>query len=212
MEWLEKYRGASQAEIITQSWRRAAGRIVPTVCTRARGLAALAAILAAATMVCEAPDRFSLNPADKSPVEITWEAPLDQPQLLEAITLQLDSTPYREDIPLDRELQAVLWEVCEAHGVPLPLALGLIEEESHFQPATISSKGAYGLCQLNPKYFPDDLDPAGNIAAGIAWLGELLEQHGDTAAALRAYNLGHDDGDRVFANAVLAAAEKWEEG
>lgn len=174
--------------------------------------AALAALLAAATMVCEAPDRASLNPADKSPVEITWEAPLDQPQLLEAITLQLDSTHYREDIPLDQELQAVLWETCEAHGVPLPLALGLIEKESNFQPAAVSRNGAYGLCQLNPSYFPDNLDPAGNIAAGVAWLGELLKQHGDTAAALRAYNLGHDDGDRVFADAVLAAAEKWEEG
>ena len=150
------------------------------------------------------------QPEDKPPVEITWEAPLDQPQLLEAITLQLELDPYREDIPLDRELQAALREACEEHSVPVSLALGLIEEESHFQPDVVSSKGAYGLCQLNPKYFPADLTPAENISAGVAYLGELLERHGDTEAALRAYNLGWDDGDRVFADAVLAAAERWE--
>ena len=66
--------------------------------------------------------------ADKPPVELTWEAPLDQPQLLEAITLQLEPAPYWEDVPLDRELQAVLWEACEEHGVPVSLALGLIGE------------------------------------------------------------------------------------
>ena len=121
------------------------------------------------------------------------------------------AAPYREDVPLSWELQAALREACEEHSVPVSLALGLIQEESHFHLDVVSSKGAYGLCQLNPKYFPSDLTPAENIAAGVAWLGELLERHGDTAAALRAYNLGWDDGDRVFADAVLAAAERWEE-
>lgn len=89
------------------------------------------------------------------------------------------------------------------------LALGLIEEESGFDPEAVSARGAYGLCQLNPKYFPEGLSPAENIAAGVEWLGELLEVHGDPAAALRAYNLGYDDGDRLFSDAVLAAAERW---
>ena len=178
-----------------------------------RCLAALAGILAAVSVCYELTDGASHRAAqevDKPPVELTWEAPLDQPQLLEAITLQLEPDPYREDVPLDQELQAVLWETCEAHGVPVSLALGLIQEESYFQTDTVSGKGAYGLCQLNPRYFPADLTPAENITAGIAYLGELLEQYGDAAAALRAYNLGYDDGDRVFANAVLAAAERWE--
>lgn len=148
---------------------------------------------------------------DKPPAVLTWEAPMDQAQLLEAITLQLEPDPYRKDVPLDQELQAALWAACEEHGVPVPLALGLIEEESNFQTDAVSGKGAYGLCQLNPKYFPAGLDPAGNIAAGVAWLGELLEQYENPAAALRAYNLGYDDGDRVFSDAVLAAAERWEE-
>ena len=178
-----------------------------------RCLAALAALWLVTGLlgkVLEGGEAPAPQPEDKPPVEITWEAPLEEPRLLEAITLQLEQNPYREDVPLDRELQAVLWEVCKGNGVPASLALGLIEEESHFQTDVVSGKGAYGLCQLNPKYFPDDLDPAENISAGVAYLGELLERYGDTAAALRAYNLGWDDGDRVFADAVLAAAERWE--
>ena len=134
---------------------------------------------------------------------------MDQPQLLEAMAVQLEPAPYWKDVPLDRELQAALWEACEEHGVSFSLALGLIEVESGFDPEIVSPKGAYGLCQLNPKYFPTDLSPSENIAAGIGWLGELLERYGDTAAALRAYNLGYDDGDRQFADAVLATLEKW---
>ena len=176
--------------------------------------AALLGILIAVTVCYELTDGAALREAqqeDKPSMEITWEAPIDQPQLLEAMQLQLEPDPYREDIPLDRELQAALRASCAESGVPVSLALGLIEEESGFDIDVVSRKGAYGLCQLNPKYFPRDLTPAENIAAGVGYLGELLEQHGDTAAALRAYNLGYDDGDRRFADAVLAAAERWKE-
>lgn len=178
-----------------------------------RSLAAVLALWLGVSLVVWGMDEAAYHAAeaDKPPVELTWEAPLDAPQLLEAVSVQLERDLYREDIPLDWELQAVLRESCEESGVPVSLALGLIEAESAFDPEIVSPKGAYGLCQLNPRYFPDDLTPAENIAAGIGWLGELLERHKDTAAALRAYNLGYDDGDRQFADAVLAAAERWEE-
>ena len=177
-------------------------------------LVALTGVLLTVTLSYELTDGAALRAAeqaDKPPMQFTWEAPLEQPQLLEAITLQLEPDGYRVDVPLDREIQAALRAACEESGVPVSLALGLIEAESAFDPEVVSSKGAYGLCQLNPRYFPDDLTPAENIAAGIGWLGELLERYEDSAAALRAYNLGYDDGDRQFANAVFAAAERWEE-
>ncbi len=188
-------------------------RRIPLSPTDRRCAAVLLGILLVPCVVYELTDGAAVRaslPEDKPPVEITWEAPLEQPQLLEAITLQLEPDPYREDVPLERELQAALREACKEHDVPVSLALGLIEEESHFQVDVVSGKGAYGLCQLNPKYFPNDLTPAENIRAGVGYLGELLERHGDPAAALRAYNLGWDDGDRRFASAVLTAAERWE--
>ena len=73
-----------------------------------------------------------------------------------------------------------------------------------------SKAGCYGLCQLNPTYFPADLDAHGNIAAGMEYLGDLLKKYGgDLPAALRAYNRGYDDGWRGYSNAVLANAAKW---
>lgn len=120
--------------------------------------------------------------------------------------------PHDPAIPLSPELQAALREACAEHGVPLALALGVIQVESRFQPDAVSREGCYGLMQLNPKYFPDKLSPADNLRAGIEYLGRLLGEHGDPAAALTAYNAGHDTGSRVYASVVLEAAEWWEAG
>lgn len=187
--------------------------IQPLSRTDKRCLAALAALWLVVGLVGEALDGGGspvVQEVDKPPVEITWEAPLEEPQLLEAITLQLELDPHREDIPLDRKLQETLWEACEESSVPISLALGLIETESGFQPEADNGL-CYGLCQLNRRYYPADLTPAENLQAGIAHLGELLERYGDSAAALTAYNAGHDTGSRTYAAAVLAAAEKWKE-
>ena len=119
--------------------------------------------------------------------------------------------PYDPDVPLSLDLQLVLDEACAEAGVPVALALGLIEVESGFQVDAVSPSGCVGLCQLNPRYFPDELSPADNLRAGVGYLGELLERHGDTAAALTSYNACHDTGARGYADAVLAAAERWEE-
>lgn len=114
------------------------------------------------------------------------------------------------DVPLDKPVAEALAESCEEYGVPLSLALGVIEVESGFQADAVSAEGCYGLCQLNPKYFPEGLSPADNVRHGMRFLGELLERHGDTAAALTAYNAGWDTGSRAYAQAVLAAAERWD--
>ena len=63
--------------------------------------------------------------------------------------------------------------------------------------------------QLNPRYFPADLPPEENIRVGVEYLGQLLARYSTVEAALTAYNAGHDTGKRGYANAVLAAAERW---
>lgn len=123
-------------------------------------------------------------------------------------TVAVETVTYREDIPMPAEHQAALYEACEANGVPLELALGLIYTESRFQ-ADADNGTSYGLCQLNRDYFPDGLSPEENIRAGVEYLGTLLEQYDTVDAALTAYNAGHDTGSRVYANAVLEAAEMW---
>lgn len=116
---------------------------------------------------------------------------------------------FREDVPLDYSLQDHLHTACEASNVPYHVALGLIEVESGFDPEAVSPAGCYGLCQLNPQYFPSGLTPAENIEAGMEYLGSLIDQYGDLGAALCAYHDGHDTGRRGYSNAVLEATERW---
>lgn len=116
---------------------------------------------------------------------------------------------FRDDVPLSFELQDVLHTACEANNVPYHVALGLIEVESGFNLEAVSPAGCYGLCQINPQYFPIGLTPAENIEAGMEYLGSLIDRYGDLGAALTAYNAGVDTGDRTYASAVLEAAEEW---
>lgn len=138
--------------------------------------------------------------------------PIDCTPLVAAMEA-MQEDPYREDIPLSRELQAVLRESCEVNGVALCDALGLIEVESGFQVDAVSREGCFGLCQLNPKYYPSDLTPAENIQAGVAHLASQIKRYdGDILAALTAYNAGHDTGSRSYAQKVMEASEKWGNG
>lgn len=123
-------------------------------------------------------------------------------------TLVPDKPAYDPAVPLAEDLQFILRAACEEHGVELALALGVIEVESDFDPSADSGL-CYGLMQLNRSYFPSGLPVGENIRYGVEYLGQLLARYDTVEAALTAYNAGHDTGSRVYANAVLAAAEKW---
>lgn len=125
--------------------------------------------------------------------------------------LWVDEPEPHNPTPLSDELYEALTLACHTYGVPINPALGLIETESSFRTDAVSSAGCYGLCQLNPDYFPSDLTPAENINEGIHYLGDLLGRYGDTGAALTAYNAGHDTGSREYAAKVSEAAERWKE-
>lgn len=141
-------------------------------------------------------------------VEEEMEDPLEAEKIDQAL---LEQGYYREDVPLDYTLQDILYTSCDAIGVPREIGLGLIDVESDFRSDAVSPNGCYGLCQLNPKYFPSGLSDADNIRTGIAYLGEQLERYdGDLEAALTGYRYGHDNGRRGYADEVLAKAEKWE--
>ena len=119
-----------------------------------------------------------------------------------------DKPAYDPAVPLAADLQIILREACEENEVDL--ALGVIEVESDFQMDAVNQKsGCYGPMQLNPRYFPADLPPGENIRIGVEYLGQLLARYDTVEEALTAYNAGHDTGARGYANAVLAAAERW---
>lgn len=154
--------------------------------------------------------------ADKPKVEaVTIAQPIDCTPLVEAIAArkeELEEEPFWQTVPLDEECRTALEEACEKYGVPICLALGIIHEESRFDPEA-GNDISYGLMGLNKKYYPSDLTPAENIRSGVAHLAGQIERYdGDIQAALRAYNLGYDDDDRRYARAVLDASEKWGKG
>lgn len=113
------------------------------------------------------------------------------------------------DIPLSAELQKTLFDACDTYGVEYAVGLALIQTESNFEPDVVSGSGCYGLCQLNPYYFPSNLTPGENIEHGIRYLASNIAKYGDVAAGLCAYNAGHDNGSRSYSSVVLARAEEW---
>lgn len=150
---------------------------------------------------------------DKPPVEaVVITVPMDFTPLVDAVEAArepVEDGPYDESIPLSRELQAVLMEACEEHGVAPCDILGIIFEESRFDPDADNGR-CYGYMGLNKKYYPSDLTLEEQIRAGVDHLAGQIERYdGDIQAALRGYNKGWDDGDRRYARRVLDASEKW---
>lgn len=143
---------------------------------------------------------------DKQPAQVVREDWYEAERIEAALAAQ---GYLRDDVPLSYELQDVIQTECERHGIEYALALGLIETESSFREDADNGL-CYGLMQLNREYFPADLSPAENIRAGMAYLADQLGRYETVDAALCGYNAGHDTGARDYANAVLAAAERWE--
>lgn len=149
------------------------------------------------------------KPVSSPDPDVVALAVAEIPATLEPTPISKPDKPvYDPAIPLSEDLQYILLAACEEHDVEPAIALGLIEVESGFDPSADSGL-CYGLMQLNRNYFQSDLPPDENIRYGVEYLGRLLARYSTVEAALTVYNAGHDTGARGYANAVLAAAEKW---
>jgi soluble lytic murein transglycosylase-like protein len=96
--------------------------------------------------------------------------------------------------------RAILSETEAARLDPL-LVLAVIQVESGYDPAALSSAGAVGLMQLLPSTLrreaeglgleePYGLDPVDNVRAGVRYLRRCLDSYPDLDLALMAYNAG----------------------
>lgn len=156
------------------------------------------------------PAKNSVGPALQIDEVVTLSA-TPPPTPFPELNSTAEPTPLHNlSIPLSEDLQTILRCACAENGVELAIALGVIEVESCFDPMADNGQD-YGLMQLNRKYFPDGLSPEENIVYGVRYLGYLIDCYGNVEAALTAYNIGHDNGTRWYANAVLEAAERWKE-
>lgn len=162
-------------------------------------------------------DAYSVTPAaQECNVQVAGKLKNSENAMLEALADAEMNEPwqvkhYYPEIPLTAELQDVLFDACDEYGIDYAVALGLIETESCFNSMAFNpASGCYGLCQLNPTYFPSGLSPADNIRHGMKYLAHQIYSYGSIEAALTAYNAGHDTGNRSYARAVLACASEWE--
>jgi len=115
------------------------------------------------------------------------------------------------EVPLSEgDLEAVI-NNCENFGIPIPIALGLIDVESDFNTTAVSSSGCYGLMQLHPKYFDTSTSTQQQIHDGFEYLSSHYKKYEDWISALNCYNAGHYTGDTKYPNKVMRDAEKWSE-
>ena len=112
-------------------------------------------------------------------------------------------------LPLKKSVIDAIVETCEKNDIPVLNAIGIIDLESQFNVDARAGSGCYGLCQLNPRYFPKNLSPEDNVRYGIDYLASHYKNYKDWTKAYNAYNAGHVTGDTKYANKVFSLIEKW---
>ncbi|WP_296598968.1 lytic transglycosylase domain-containing protein [Phenylobacterium sp.] len=103
-----------------------------------------------------------------------------------------------EPAPLMRaapeEVVQLIRESSARHAVPAQIVEAVAWQESRFNHAAVSSKGARGVMQLLPTTASDlgvdASDLRSNIDGGAAYLAQQLRRFGDVKLALAAYNAG----------------------
>lgn len=92
------------------------------------------------------------------------------------------------------EVVRMIQESSARHAVPASIVEAVAWQESRFNHAAVSSKGARGVMQLLPTTASDlgvdASDLRGNIDGGAAYLAQQLRRFGDVKLALAAYNAG----------------------
>lgn len=92
--------------------------------------------------------------------------------------------------------ESLIQKASQKYGVDADLVKAVIQNESAYDPAAVSSAGAMGLMQLMPATaenlgVENPMDPAENIEGGVKLLRELLTQFGGNLTnTVAAYNAG----------------------
>jgi soluble lytic murein transglycosylase-like protein len=92
------------------------------------------------------------------------------------------------------QIQSMIRQTALAYGVDPNLALAVAQRESGLDPNARGAAGEQGVFQLTAAAAQDvganrnTLE--GNIQGGVAYLKRMLDQFGDTATAVAAYNAG----------------------
>lgn len=98
------------------------------------------------------------------------------------------------------EVAAAIQDSAVRHAVPIPVVEAVAWQESRYNQAAVSPKGARGVMQLMPATAQtlgvDAADLKANIDGGAAYLASQIRRFGDLRLALAAYNAGPEAVDR----------------
>jgi hypothetical protein len=105
------------------------------------------------------------------------------------------------DIPLDKDLQKHIFELCEKHNIDPAIVISIIKTESNFNSSAIGDSGdSLGLMQIQPRWHQermsslgcdDLLDPYQNVTVGVDILKDLFSTGNSIEWVLMAYNGGY---------------------
>lgn len=126
--------------------------------------------------------------------------------------LPQDTDVFYFDVPLSRNLQKYIYEICADEEVPVTLVMAMIEHESGFNPEIVSDTADSGLMQINEINYEwleedyrcaDMMNPYQNVFCGVKIIGQLIEKYeGDYGKALMCYNMGEYGARKAWQNGV----------
>lgn len=134
---------------------------------------------------------------------------------------------YRDNVPLDDNLQRYIHATCLEYGVPEELIYALMENESQFTPTAKSSTDDYGICQINKcnhQRFTEQFgkidwyNPYQNVLVGICMMSESLNLGDNVRCGLMVYHYGLEGAKKLwcqgiyttdYAEIIIACADKY---
>lgn len=135
-----------------------------------------------------------------------------------AAPVAIDTQPATTyfDVPLSKELQDYIRNLCDEYGVPIELVIAIIDVESTFRADVVSKTNDYGLMQINKcnhEWLTDKLgvtdflDPYQNINSGLHIIsGHLEVTNGDIELALMRYNNGATGAKKLWDKGIYSTA------
>ena len=132
------------------------------------------------------PAGFRIPPPGASPPPGVVSAPAERAVL---------PAERAEQVAPPEQVQSLIVQTAQKYGLDPNRMLALASQESRFNPAAVSPKGAIGVMQLMPETAEglgvDPYDLAQNIEGGVRYYAQQLERFGgDHDLALAAYNAG----------------------
>lgn len=159
----------------------------------------------------------TLNVASAEPYKGTYGKSYEECAIIQIceknrVAASVEPSRVYFDVPLDKDLQNHIMDICEERNIDPRVAFAMIKCESGFRAeATGDSGNSLGLMQIQPRWHyarmeklgcDNLLDPYQNVTVGLDLFGDLLNHYGNVEHALMAYN-----GGGSYANEMIAAGQ-----